>query len=223
MVTLHLPSPDDQLLLEVDAAKNGLGHVLYAINDGKKKIVRLHSTKLDSRCQNWHPCEIEALAFATGIEKEQDIIRESKHPLVIMPDSKPVHEAVKRINQGKFSTSARMSSFLNNVNRFRIQSKHVSGKAKLNPIADIQSRIPAECNSELCSIHKFIEQQWSAHALPCRHHQKSKTKYTYHKRPLFILPGCNLRQLGKSSGLTRWTNCTNNRNQETVANLYKRG
>ena len=108
----------------------GLGHVLYAIKDNEKKIVRLHSSKLDSRCQKWNPCELEALAFATGIQKEQDIIRESKLPLIIMPDSKPVHEAVKLINQGKSSTSARMASFLNNLNRFRIESKHISGKAK---------------------------------------------------------------------------------------------
>ena len=163
LATLYLPAPQDQLLLEVDAAKGdqsnpqaGIGHVLYAIKDGVKKIVRLHSAKLDQKCHKWHPCELEALAFATGIEKEQDIIRESKHPLIIMPDSKPVHEAVNLINQGKFSTSARMASFLNNVNRFKIQSKHISGKANLNPLADKQSRAPASCSVELCSIHKFI-------------------------------------------------------------------
>ena len=162
--SLYLPSPHDQLIIEVDAAKGsknhpcaGIGHVLYAIKDGQKKIVRLHSAKLEERCQRWHPCELEALAFATAIEKEQDILRESKLPVIIMPDSKPVHEAVKLINKGKFSTSARISSFLNNVNRFRIESKHISGKAKLNPLADMQSRIPAECNAELCSIHRFIE------------------------------------------------------------------
>ena len=166
LTTLYLPSPEDQLVLEVDAAKTsgadsipGIGHVLYAINEDKKKIVRLHSAKLDQRCQKWNPCEIEALAFAAAIEKEQDIIKESKHPLLIMPDSKPVHEAVKLINKGKFSTSSRMASFLNNVNRFRIISKHISGKAKLNPLSDTQSRSPAECKAELCAIHKFLMEQ----------------------------------------------------------------
>ena len=67
LVTLYLPSPDDQLILEVDAAKGGLGHVLYAIVDGEKRIVRLHSAKLDLKHKNWFPCEMEALAFATGI------------------------------------------------------------------------------------------------------------------------------------------------------------
>ena len=135
LVALYLPS--DQLILEVDAAKGGashpqagIGHVLYAVKNGEKRIVRLHSAKLNARCHNWNPCELEALAFATAIEKEQDIIKESKLPLIIMPDSKPVHEAVRLINQGKFSTSAHMSCFLNNLNRFKIESKHISGKAK---------------------------------------------------------------------------------------------
>ena len=164
LIKLYLPSPDDQLLLEPDAANGkgsnpaGIGHILYAIKDSVKLPVRFHSVKLPEKCKSWSPCEIEALSFAVGIEKEYDIIRESKHPLIVCPDSKPVHEAVKMINQGKFSSSARMSSFLTNVNKTKIESKHISGKAKLNPISDLQSRNPAECNSEFCSIHKFINE-----------------------------------------------------------------
>ena len=93
---------------------------------------------------------------AAGIDKEYDLIRESRHPLIICTDSKPVHEAVKLINAGKFSTSARMSSFLTNINRTRIDTRHISGKAKLNPLSDLQSRSTADCNSDFCSVHKFI-------------------------------------------------------------------
>ena len=164
LIKLYLPSPEDQLLLETDAANGkgtnpaGIGHILYAVKDKEKLPVRFHSVKLPDKCKSWSPCEIEALAFAVGIEKEYDIIRESKHPLIVCPDSKPVHEAVKLINEGKFSSSARMSSFLTNVNKTKIESKHISGKAKLNPIADLQSRNPADCRSEFCSIHKFINE-----------------------------------------------------------------
>ena len=156
MVNLYLPSPDDQLLMETDASKIGIGHVLFVVKDGKKLPVRIHSAKLPDKCKTWAPCEVESLAFAAGIDKEYDILRESKLPLIICPDSKPVHEAVKLINSGKFSTSARMSSFLTNVNRTRIESRHISGKAKLNPIPDLQSRFPSDCSSEFCSVHKFI-------------------------------------------------------------------
>ena len=157
LVTLYLPSPKDQLVLETDASKGGIGHVLYAIKDGKKLPVRLHSTKLPEKCLKWSPCDNEALAVAVGVDKEYDIIRESLHPLQVRPDSKPVHEAIKLVNQGKFSTSARISSFLTNINRTRIESRHVSGKAKLNPFDDLQSRILPDCKVNGYSIHKFLE------------------------------------------------------------------
>ena len=101
--------------METDAAKGsfkedlpvGIGHVIYAIKDNTKLPVRIHSCKLPDKCKTWSPCEVEALAFAVGIDREYDLLRESIHPLIICPDSKPVHEAVKRINDGNFSTSSR--------------------------------------------------------------------------------------------------------------------
>ena len=51
-----------------------------------------------------------------------------------------------------------MSSFLTNVNRTPIISKHISGKAGLNPISDLQSRVPPDCSAEFCSIHKFLNE-----------------------------------------------------------------
>ena len=160
MKTLYLPSPDDQLMMFPDGSKMtpGIGHILYAVKDGERLPVRFHNFKLSDNCRKWSPCEIEALAFAAGIEKEFDLLRESKNPIIICPDSKPVHDAVNLINKGKFSTSARMTSFLANVNRIPIISKHVSGKAKLNPFADLQSRAPSECDAELCTIHRFVDE-----------------------------------------------------------------
>ena len=51
-----------------------------------------------------------------------------------------------------------MRSFLSNINRIPIISRHISGKAKLNPFADLQSRAPSVCCAETCSIHKFVEE-----------------------------------------------------------------
>ena len=51
-----------------------------------------------------------------------------------------------------------MTSFLSNINRIPIISRHISGKAKLNPFADLQSRAPSACCAETCSIHKFVEE-----------------------------------------------------------------
>ena len=157
MVTLYLPSPEDQLILQTDASKQGLGHILYALKEEKKLPVRIHSVKLPNKCIKWCPCETESLGLAAGIEKEYNIVRESNKPLIIETDNKPVFEAIKLINKGKFSARARMSSILTNVNRTPIKIRHISGKAKLNAMADLQSRIPPQCTSEHCSIRKFLE------------------------------------------------------------------
>ena len=156
MVTLYLPSPNEQLILQTDASKQGLGHILYAKKDNKKVPVRIHSIKIPEKCRKWCPCETESLGLAAGIEKEFGIIRENNNPLIVETDSKPVFEAINLINRGKFSASARMSSILTNINRTPIKTRHISGKAKLNPIADLQSRLPPECTSEYCSIRKFL-------------------------------------------------------------------
>jgi RNase H-like domain found in reverse transcriptase len=86
---LYLPSPQDQLLMVPDGSQKtpGIGHVLYALVDGVRKPVRFHSVKLPENCKKWAPCEIEALAFATGIQAEIDIIKESQKPLLISASS----------------------------------------------------------------------------------------------------------------------------------------
>ena len=93
LVTLYLPAPEDQLILQTDASKQGLGHILFAMKNGKKTPVRIHSVKLPEKCLKWSPCELEGLSLAAGVDKEYDLVRESKHPLIIETDSKPVHEA----------------------------------------------------------------------------------------------------------------------------------
>ena len=82
-------------------------------------------------------------------------IRESKHPLIVCSNSKLVHKAVKMINEGKSSSSARMSSFLTNVNKNKIESNHISGNAKFN----LKLRNPGLCSSEFCSINENIDEQ----------------------------------------------------------------
>ena len=158
MHTLYLPSPEDRLAMVPDGARMtpGIGHVLYAIKDDTKIPVRYHSLKLPDNCTKWSPCEVEALSFATGIEAEYDLIRESKHPLLICPDNKAVKDAVELIKKGKFSASSRINRFITNVNKVPLEVVHISGKANLNEVADYQSRQPSCCTSEICSICRFV-------------------------------------------------------------------
>ena len=89
---LYLSTPQDQLLLVPDGSQKrpGIGHVLYALVDGQWKPVRYHSVKLPDNCAKWSPCEIEALTFATDIQAELDLIKESNKPLLIAPGAKPI-------------------------------------------------------------------------------------------------------------------------------------
>ena len=159
--TLYLPHPEDQLLLVVDAAKTnpGLGHTLYAIKDGKKLPVSFHSIKLKKPYSNWLPCELEALAFATAISAEYTIIKESKHPIIISPDSKAVADSVKLIRKGHFSSNPRIQTLITNVNRIPLIVQMASGKSNLNACGDFQSRHPSQCDSEHCAICSFVQEK----------------------------------------------------------------
>ena len=153
--TLYMPHPDDILVIKTDAAQcsPGVGHTVYAIKGNELIPVRFHSSKLKPSCNRWSPCELESLAVAIAIEKEYDLLREAKNPILLLPDSKPVQDAVNLIQQGKFSTSSRMNRFLTNINKIPISVKHLSSKYHLNKIADHHSRNPATCEAVNCSIH----------------------------------------------------------------------
>ena len=166
--TLYLPHPDDQLLIEVDAAKMqpGLGHTMYAVKDNRKLPVAFHSVKLSPSHSKWMACELEALAFATAIQAEYDVLKESKKPIIISPDSKTVADAIKMIKKGQYSSSPRIQSFINNINRIPISVQLASGKSAQNISSDYQSRHPSTCNSQHCSICNFTSEKSDAVLLP---------------------------------------------------------
>ena len=157
--TLYLPHQSDQLVIKPDGASNkpGIGHTLFAIKDKSLVPVRYHSAKLSDQCRKWSPCEVEAMSVAVAINSEYSLLRESLHPIMILPDSKPVQHAIELIKRGKFSASSRMNRFLSNINKIPIVVKHLSGKYDLNTLSDHHSKHPSECSSETCSVHKFIE------------------------------------------------------------------
>ena len=77
---------------------------------------------------------------------------------MVLPDSKPVQDAINLIKKGKFSASSRMNRFLSNINNNPIVVKRLSRKYNLNNISDHQSRHPSNCEAQSCAIHKFINE-----------------------------------------------------------------
>ena len=161
---LYLPHPSDQLLIEVDAAKvpPGLGHTVYAIKDGKKVPVSFHSVKLQDHHKKWLPCELEALAFATAITAEYDLLKETKKPVIITPDSKSVADAVKLIRKGSYSTNPRIQTLITNVNRIPLIVQMASGKSNINNCSDYQSRHTSTCDTKQCAICIFTSETSAA-------------------------------------------------------------
>merc|ERR1712240_654664 len=75
-----------------------------------------------------------------------------------LADFKPVADAIKKIQEGKFSTSSRMNRLLTNINKLPVIAKHFSSKFNLNQVATLQSPYTPPCNVTNCSIHKFIDE-----------------------------------------------------------------
>lgn len=159
---VYLPHPSDQLILTTDGAKTppGVGFLLQAKNsEGIIKPVRHYSVKLKPHHSKWYPCEIETVAFGTAIEAFYDVIKESTKPVIICPDSKPVCDAVKLLQSGKFSISPRIQTFLNNVGKITADVHHISGKSGQNKAADYRSRNTSDCNSDKCQLCNYVKDQ----------------------------------------------------------------
>ena len=67
---LTIPTPDDKLILTVDASpvNAGIGATLYVCRNNKRLLGECFSMKLKSHHLNWEPCEMEALAIASAIQ-----------------------------------------------------------------------------------------------------------------------------------------------------------
>ena len=159
---VYLPHPEDQLIITTDGARNppGVGFVLQARDQHNNiRTVRYYSVKLKPHHIKWSPCEIESVAFGTAIEAFYEIIKEAKKPVIICPDSKPVCDATKLLQKGKFSLSPRIQTFLNNIGKVNCEVQHISGKSGQNHVADFQSRNTHTCNAEICQLCNYVSEQ----------------------------------------------------------------
>ena len=105
--------------------------MMYTIK-GKELIpVRFYLSQFKPSCGRWSSCKIKSLVTAIAIE-EYDLLREARNPVLLLPDSKPIHDPVNIIQKGKFSTLLRMKQFLKNINKSLITVKHLFSKFHLN-------------------------------------------------------------------------------------------
>ena len=105
--------------------------MMYTIK-GKELIpFRFYLSKFKPSFGRWSSCKKKFLVAAIAIE-EYDLLREARNPVLLLPDSKPIHDPVNLIQKGKLSTLLRMKQFLKNINKSLITVKHLSSKFHLN-------------------------------------------------------------------------------------------
>ena len=73
----------------------------------------------------------------------------------MFPDNKQVIQAFNKLKKGRFSTSQRLATFSNNMQKFPIEMQHGSGKLLQNIGADYIGRNAVDCNKQDCAVCRF--------------------------------------------------------------------
>ena len=148
--TITIPRSSDHLQITTDASQSkfGIAAVLCVIRNNKSYVAGYFNAKYRPHQRDWIPCELEALAISTAVSHfGQDIIN-SEHQTCVLTDSLPCVQAHQKLCQGKFSTSARVSTYLSVLSRFRVKLIHIKGTN--NEYSDYASRNPPECPLNNC-------------------------------------------------------------------------
>ena len=139
--------------------KAGISATLWAKVEDDWKVVTRMSAEIPPTMKNLDPCdgEVSAAYVAGKSPAFSTPIRASNLPTWALVDSKPVSEAAKLLQRGKFSSSKIINQALTCIAEINLQFHHVSGKMKYNFPDDFASRNPAKCDgSSKCRIHTFI-------------------------------------------------------------------
>ena len=154
---LTIPTRSDKLVMTVDASpvNDGIAATLFVSRGGKQLVADNFSLKLKSHHTKWEPCELEALAISSAVKHFSPFIRESDHSLHIFTDNKPCIQAHNKLRKGRFSASARVSTFLSCLSEYNVTLSHIKGSE--NVISDYGSRHPLQCAEARCQICKFVD------------------------------------------------------------------
>ena len=161
---VHVPIPSDQLYTYSDysGVHKAVGGRLEIVRQvgGQKQVLHggYFSATLDANRSKWLACEGEALAARLVIEHFSDYIRESKNVTTHFTDNLPTVFAWKKSQQGAYSTSPRISTFLTGISTLTIDIKHKPGTMMQS--SDYSSRHPIKCDQDKCRICSFVE-EWT--------------------------------------------------------------
>ena len=158
---LALPHPDEQLFIVPDAASRppASGFILFVSRETRAEPVMFITWKLSDSYWLWSLCELEGLGASLAVEKCAFYILRSSKPTLVFPDNKQVIQAFNKLKKGRYSTSQRLATFTNNIQKYPIQMQHGSGKLLQNIGADYISRNAVECKQESCAMCQFAKDE----------------------------------------------------------------
>ena len=131
---MALPHPDEQLFIVPDAASRppALGFILFVHRNPISEPVMFVTWKLGESYWSWSPCELEGLGASVAVGKCAFFILRSTKPTLVFPDNKQVIQAFNKLKKGRYSSSQRLATFTNNIQKYPIIMQHGSGKLLQN-------------------------------------------------------------------------------------------
>lgn len=157
-----LPRRDEQLYITTDAAVNcsGLAATLLVVRNGKPAVAGYYNSALRKNQSSFMTCEIEALAIGAAIKHFSYYISQSSKQTIVLTDSRPCVLSFKKLVNGEFSTSHKVTTFISIARRYNVDICHIPGNENL--LSDYCSRNPVKCEMKNCDICKFLEETASA-------------------------------------------------------------
>ena len=159
---LALPHPDEQLFIVPDSCSRppATGFILFVsrITSEQKSIalpVMFVSWKLSDPHWKWSPCDNEGLGTSIAVDKCAFFILRSTKPTLVFPDNKQVIQAFQKLKKGRYSTSQRLATFTNNIQRYPVEMQHGSGKLLQNLGSNYIGRTTKDCAQPNCSMYNF--------------------------------------------------------------------
>ena len=163
---LALPTPGEQLFIVPDAAckdteskKPALGFILFVSREPRAEPVMFVSWRMGDEYWSWSPCELEGLGASIAVEKCSFFILRSDKPTLVFPDNKCVIQAFEKLKKGRYSTSQRLATFTNKMQRFPIILQHGSGRLLQNIGSDYISRNALDCKDSKCTVCEFAREK----------------------------------------------------------------
>ena len=158
---LALPKPDEQLFIVPDAASRppALGFILFVHRDPIAEPVMFVTWKLGETYWSWSPCELEGYGASVAVDKCSFYILRSTKPTLVFPDNKQVIQAFNKLKKGRYSTSQRLATFTNNIQKYPVMMQHGSGKLLQNIGSDYIGRNAVDCTSENCAVCEFAREK----------------------------------------------------------------